>query len=217
MLMSHRAECMIIHRTDAETAGYLTSAISPQDRPYILGCTNIQLRPLLATVSASSSKSKSQAEAVEDDWIASAGLSTLDEAVLSQYPSEYPKWKAVSEGQNVAEALATARTIGLGVQWDCEAARSREGWYRFRGGIESAIDRAVACAKYADILWTRTPATVEKDLEKFAKEVKERVPGAMLAYNLAGDIKGTGECVWSSTALPRTDFRSDKLSEPVMP
>jgi isocitrate lyase len=63
----------------------------------------------------------------------------------------------------------------------------------------------VACAKYADILWTRTPATVEKDLEKFSKEVKERVPGAMLAYNLAGDIKGTGECDWAQA----------KSSEPV--
>jgi isocitrate lyase len=179
--------------SDAETAGYLTSAISPLDRPYILGATKEQTRPLVGTISISGATINKEAEAAEDSWVASAGLMTLDEAVAAQLPDKVEGFLSVTRGQNVAEALNSAKKMGVDVSWDCEAARSREGWYRFRGSIEPAIDRAIACAKYADVLWTRTPATVEKDLEKFARKVKEAVPGAMLAYNLAGDVKGSGE------------------------
>lgn len=182
---------MIIHRTDAETAGYLTSAISPIDRPYILGCTNASLPPLVTFSTAGGDKAK--AGAAEDEWVASAGLMSLDDAVKAQSPDQYDQFAASTQGMNVSAALQIARASGIAVIWDADAARSREGWYRFAGSIRPAIDRAIACAKYADMLWTRTPATVLADLTSFSQEVLAAVPGALLGYNLAADVKGTDD------------------------
>lgn len=149
---------------------------------------------MVPTISASSSINKAGANAAEDDWIASANLKTLDEAVASVVSDDvYQRYLKITQELNVSEALSVARNqLKIQVDWDADACRSREGWYRFRGSIKPAIDRAILCAKYADILWTRTPATVESDLEEFATRVKEAVPGAWLGYNLAGDVKGNG-------------------------
>lgn len=182
---------MIIHRTDAETAGYLTSTVSPIDRPYILGCTDPLLPPLISFMASGGDKARSAA--AEDEWISKAGLSSLDDAVKAQFPAQYDQFLEATKGMNVSGALQVARSLDLKVCWDPEAARSREGWYRFAGSIKPAIDRAIACAQYADMLWTRTPATVLDDLTAFSNEVLAAVPGALLGYNLAADVKGTGE------------------------
>ena len=186
-------ECMLIHRTDAETAGYLTSTVSPVDRPYVLGCTNPSLPPLVTAFAAGGDKAMS-ANGV-DDWVASAGLMSLDDAVKKQFPDRFEEFVSATKGVNVSTALRVARSMQCDVAWDADLPRSREGWYRFAGSIKPAIDRAIACAKYADMLWTRTPATVVADLTAFSEQVLEAVPGALLGYNLAADVKGTGELV----------------------
>ncbi|KAJ6606036.1 isocitrate lyase [Mycena vulgaris] len=187
------SECLIIQRTDAETAGYITSTIDARDRPFILGSTNPTLPDsLVASISASASAPGD----AEDAWVAAATLTTLDEAVRAACAdaTAFAAYTAKSAGQTVAQAARTAREMGIVVFWDCEASRSREGWYRYRGNIDAAIMRSVACARYADVLWTRTPATVVADLEKFAVEVKKAC-GAdkWLGYNLAADVKGSDE------------------------
>ncbi|KAJ6630340.1 isocitrate lyase [Mycena sp. CBHHK59/15] len=187
------SECLIIQRTDAETAGYITSTIDARDRPFILGSTNPTLFDSLVACIATSTSAPGDAE---DAWVAAATLTTLDEAVRGAATSDalYADYMAKSAGQTVAQAARTAREMGINVFWDCEASRSREGWYRYRGGIDAAIMRSVACNRYADMLWTRTPATVVADLEKFSLEVKKQCgEDKWLGYNLAPDIKGSDE------------------------
>ncbi|KAJ7647856.1 isocitrate lyase [Roridomyces roridus] len=187
------SECLIIQRTDAETAGYLTSTIDARDRPFILGSTNSTLSDSLVASIASATSTPGDAE---DEWVAAASLSTLDEAVRAACPDDalFATFTTKSAEQTVAQAARTARELGIAFFWDCEAARSREGWYRYRGNIDAAIMRSVACARYADVLWTRTPATVVEDLEKYAKEVKRQCgEDKWLGYNLAADVKGTDE------------------------
>ena len=182
---------MIIHRTDAETAGYVTSSLSATDRPYILGSTK-PVDPSLASALRNATV-KEHADRIEDGWIAHAGLMTLDEAVRIQYPRQYDDFIARTRDLNVDDALRMGRNMGIEVLWSCDQCRSREGWYRFRGGIQPAIDRAIACSRYADMLWTRTAATSQTDLEKFARDVRAAAPGCWLAYNLAADVKGTDD------------------------
>ncbi|MGE5126557.1 MAG: isocitrate lyase/phosphoenolpyruvate mutase family protein [Betaproteobacteria bacterium] len=64
-----------------------------------------------------------------------------------------------------------------------EAARTAEGFFRLRGGIECAVSRACACAPYADVLWceARTPDLAEA--RRFAEGVHEVHPGKRLAYD----------------------------------
>ncbi|GAA1968035.1 isocitrate lyase [Amycolatopsis minnesotensis] len=61
--------------------------------------------------------------------------------------------------------------------------RTAEGFYHVRNGIEPCIERGLAYAQYADLLWMETS---EPDLEvarKFAEAIKEKYPNQLLAYN----------------------------------
>ncbi|WP_236794861.1 isocitrate lyase [Amycolatopsis sp. GM8] len=61
--------------------------------------------------------------------------------------------------------------------------RTSEGFYEVRNGIEPCIDRGIAYADYADLLWMETS---EPDLEvarKYAEAIKAEHPDQMLAYN----------------------------------
>ncbi|KAF8917007.1 isocitrate lyase [Mucidula mucida] len=200
------SECLIIQRTDAETAGYITSTIDPRDRPYILGSTNPTLSDSLVSAIADAATSPNATDAscgdAEDAWVASASLLTLDETVQkAATPKLYGAYLEKSKDKTVAQASRIAKELGIDFFWDCEASRSREGWYRYRGNIDSAIMRSVACDKYADVLWTRTPATVVADLEKYATEIKKQCgPTKWLGYNLAMDVKGTDEEIKTFTA-----------------
>ena len=61
--------------------------------------------------------------------------------------------------------------------------RTSEGFFRVRGGIESAIARAVAYAPYADLLWCETSKPDIQEARMFAEGVHAQFPGKLLAYN----------------------------------
>ncbi|MCS0494103.1 isocitrate lyase [Ancylobacter sp. MQZ15Z-1] len=61
--------------------------------------------------------------------------------------------------------------------------RTPEGFYRYQGGFEAGIARAVAYAPYADLLWCETSTPSLEDARRFAEGVHKVHPGKMLAYN----------------------------------
>jgi isocitrate lyase len=61
--------------------------------------------------------------------------------------------------------------------------RTPEGFFRVRGGVKSAIARAISYAPYADLLWCETSKPDLKEAREFAEGVHARYPGKMLAYN----------------------------------
>jgi len=61
--------------------------------------------------------------------------------------------------------------------------RTSEGFYRVRGGLESAIARSLAYAPYADLLWCETARPDLDEAKRFAAAVHEVFPDKMLAYN----------------------------------
>src|SRR5436305_3397901 len=61
--------------------------------------------------------------------------------------------------------------------------RTPEGFYCIRGGIESAIARAISYAPYADLIWCETSHPSLDEARQFANAVHEKYPGKMLAYN----------------------------------
>jgi isocitrate lyase len=63
--------------------------------------------------------------------------------------------------------------------------RTAEGFYTVRNGIEPAIDRALAYAPYADILWCETSEPDLAEARRFAEAVHASYPGKLLAYNLS--------------------------------
>ena len=61
--------------------------------------------------------------------------------------------------------------------------RTPEGFFRIRGGLQSAIARAVSYAPYADLLWCETSHPDLNEARQFAEGVHAEYPGKMLAYN----------------------------------
>ena len=61
--------------------------------------------------------------------------------------------------------------------------RTSEGFYCIRGGLDSAIARAIAYAPYADLIWCETSEPSLEEARRFADAVHEKYPGKMLAYN----------------------------------
>lgn len=61
--------------------------------------------------------------------------------------------------------------------------RTAEGFYSWKGGVESAIARARAYAPHADMLWCETSKPDLKEAKRFAEGVHQHFPGKLLAYN----------------------------------
>ena len=61
--------------------------------------------------------------------------------------------------------------------------RTAEGFYKTRKGIDQAISRAIAYARYADLVWCETGTPDLAFAKKFADAVHKAHPGKMLAYN----------------------------------
>src|SRR5579871_2294663 len=62
-------------------------------------------------------------------------------------------------------------------------ARTPEGFFRVRDGIEAAISRGLAYAPYADLLWFETSTPDLDEAEDFAAAIHAAHPGKLLAYN----------------------------------
>jgi len=61
--------------------------------------------------------------------------------------------------------------------------RTAEGFYKTRKGIDQAISRAIAYARFADLVWCETGTPDLAFAKKFADAVHKVHPGKMLAYN----------------------------------
>ena len=61
--------------------------------------------------------------------------------------------------------------------------RTIEGFYRTRAGLEQAISRGLAYARYADLIWCETAKPDLNEAQKFAEAIHKEFPGKLLAYN----------------------------------
>ncbi|WP_033291963.1 isocitrate lyase [Amycolatopsis jejuensis] len=61
--------------------------------------------------------------------------------------------------------------------------RTSEGFYEVTNGIEPCIDRGLAYAQYADLLWMETSTPDLEIARKYAEAIKAQYPDQMLAYN----------------------------------
>ena len=63
------------------------------------------------------------------------------------------------------------------------AERTREGFYKFKNGIDACIARGLAYAPYADLLWFETSTPDIAQAKKFADAIHAQFPDQLLAYN----------------------------------
>jgi isocitrate lyase len=61
--------------------------------------------------------------------------------------------------------------------------RTAEGFFRVRDGLDSVIERSLAYAPYADVLWFETSTPDMDEARAFAGAIHAEFPGKLLAYN----------------------------------
>lgn len=144
-------------------------------------------------------------------WETEASLKTYGEAVASvlefresegeSFPMSVDEWRAFAKTASLDAAKARAKALGVQVIWDCELARTPEGYYQVRGGIPWAIAKSLAAAPYADVLWMETKTANLADAKRFADAIHEVYPDKMLAYNLSPSFN------WDTTGMTDEEMR----------
>ncbi|ORW88441.1 isocitrate lyase [Mycobacterium sp. IEC1808] len=145
-------------------------------------------------------------------WEDDAGLMTYAEAVaevlaFGESEEEEPKsmrpeeWREFAEHASLYEAKEKARELGVDSPWDCELAKTPEGYYQIRGGIPYAIAKSLAAAPFADILWMETKTADLADARQFADAIHAKFPDQMLAYNLSPSFN------WDTTGMTDEEMK----------
>lgn len=144
-------------------------------------------------------------------WETDAGLETYGEAVaeLLEFraaegeapPMPVEAWRQFARRASLAAAREKARAMGVSPPWDCELAKTPEGYYQVRGGIPLAIAKSLAAAPYADLLWMETKTADLADARQFADAIHAEFPDKMLAYNLSPSFN------WDSTGMSDEEMR----------
>lgn len=132
-----------------------------------------------------SGKTGAQLQAVEDAWISEASLKTFDEAVVeainasqvSDKKGAISQYLAQAKGKGNGEARQIAKRVaGLDLYFNWDAPRTREGYYRLKGGCECSVNRAIAYAPYCDAIWMESKLPDYAQAEEFAKGVHAKWP-----------------------------------------
>ncbi len=150
-------------------------------------------------------------EQLVDVWQAEANVKTYGEAVaevmrfLSSegvvFPMTEEEWLAFAARASFYTINERARSLGIHVVWDCEHAKTPDGYYQVRGGIDYAIAKSLAVAPYADILWMETKTADLHDAKIYADAIHAKFPKQMLAYNLSPSFN------WDTTGLTDEQMR----------
>ena len=143
-------------------------------------------------------------------WEAEAGVTTYGGAVAKmleelrndgrEVEMSHQEWLKFAATASLNQARKKAYELGLNVSWDCEYARTPEGYYQAKGGIPFAIAKSLAVAPYADILWMETKTANLEDARKFADAIHEVYPGKMMAYNLSPSFN------WDTTGMTEEEM-----------
>jgi isocitrate lyase len=144
-------------------------------------------------------------------WEDDAGLMSYGEAVsevlefdesegeaVDMSPEE---WRRFAQHASLYSAREKAKELGVDPEWDCELAKTPEGYYQIRGGIPYAIAKSLAAAPFADILWMETKTADLADAHQFAEAIHAEFPDKMLAYNLSPSFN------WDTTGMTDEEMR----------
>jgi isocitrate lyase len=144
-------------------------------------------------------------------WEDEAGLETFGDAVAEVIefrasegePVEISveDWRRFAARASLYAAREKARQLGVDVDWDCEVAKTTEGYYQVRGGIPYAIIKSLAAAPFADLLWMETKTANLDDAREFAEAIHADFPEKMLAYNLSPSFS------WDTTGMSDEEMR----------
>jgi isocitrate/methylisocitrate lyase len=127
-------------------------------------------------------------------WAEKAGLKTYTDAVADAMRARpqnrglamsVEQWMEFANSVSHEEARERARSIGIDIFWDWNLPHTPEGFYPITGGRRMAVQRGLATAPFADLLWRETAKPDLEDDKHWADAIHAVFPHMMLAYNLS--------------------------------
>ena len=227
---SYKAVFLAVHRKLHEAGvdevrGHLMFAIS--DAEYAASYKWLERKGMLSLIEETAATFKKNSDAsvdtmldkviqrVLDAWQEEADLKTYRQAVgeaialrTSQGESvemSADEWLAFTKRASWFAAREKAKSMEIVVRWDCELAKTPEGYYQVQGGLEYAIAKSLAAAPFADILWMETATANLEEAKAFADAIHAEFPDKMLAYNLSPSFN------WDTTGM--TDEQMKRFPE----
>jgi len=205
-------ENLVVCRTDSEAATLITTNVDERDHAFILGSTNSGLRPLFTVMNEAeaSGKTGDALQDVEDQWVEQANLQTFSSVLAGALRAQgTPSSKIADFISRTAHfsysAAVRAAQSEYGLKtlpfWDWDAPRTREGFYRYQGGTQCAVNRAICFAPYSDLLWMETKKPILAQAREFANGVHAVYPEQWLAYNLSPSFN------WEAAGLGEREMR----------
>lgn len=203
-------ENLVVARTDSEAATLITTNVDERDHAFILGTTNRNLEPLNDVMIRAEREGKTgdALQAIEDNWTRQAGLKLYTTAAAEELKkkgvaqSKIDQFLKEASHKSNSKARAIAKSYGADIFWDWDAPRTREGYYQYQGGTQCAVNRAVAFADYADLLWMETKSPILAQAQEFSEGVRSQKPGQWLAYNLSPSFN------WDAANLSEDKMKS---------
>jgi isocitrate lyase len=223
---SYKAVFLAIYRNFFEAGvdevrGHLMFSMSAEEyRAANVWLAKTELEPVISDAAAAYLKSGS--DNIEpvldkvlgrclDKWQQAADLKTYQEAVaeamtfrVSQGESfelDREQWFELSKRASWYEARERARAMEIDVPWNCELAKTPDGYYQVRGGLEYAIVKSLAAAPFSDLLWMETKTAHLPEAKAFAEAIHAEFPDKMLAYNLSPSFN------WDTTGMTDDQMR----------
>jgi isocitrate lyase len=153
------------------------------------------------------------------EWQADSGLMTYGEAVAEalafrasegeRLPMSAEEWRAFAKRASWETARARAEAMGVNILWDCEHAKTPDGYYQVRCGLDYAIAKSQAVAPFCDMLWMETATADLEEARAFADAIHAEFPDKMLAYNLSPSFN------WDTTGMSDEAMRhfADELGK----
>lgn len=190
---------LAVARTDSEAATLITSTIDHRDHYFVAGATNPN-SPDLATLMAEAEASGIYGDklgAIEVEWNKKAGVKLFSEAVIDEIKASSlsnkdsliakfsEKVGPLTETSHKEARKLAKEILGKDIYFNWDAARTREGYYRYIGGTQCAVMRGRAYAPYADLIWMESALPDYAQAKEFADGVKGKYPDQWLAYNLS--------------------------------
>jgi isocitrate lyase len=146
-----------------------------------------------------------------DVWQEEADLKTYYEAVAAEiafrmsqgesFDLNAEEWLEFAEHVSWYEARERARSMEIDAPWNAELAKTPDGYYQVRGGLEYAIAKSLAAAPFADLLWMETKTAYLPEAKAFAEAIHAVFPDKMLAYNLSPSFN------WDTTGMTDDEMR----------
>ncbi len=137
-------------------------------------------------------------------WEKDSGIKTFAEAVADrmafhaedkEFDLSVEEWTKFASESTAFEVKRKASELGLAIHWDPFAARTPDGYFQVRGGIEYAIAKSLAVCPFADLIWMETKTANLPYAKRFADAIHAVYPEKMLAYNLSPSFN------WDTTGM----------------